>query len=393
MSDTQKHTKPNVPNLRFPGFDGEWEECTIKDFGRVVTGSTPPTSDNRYYENGSRLWASPADLHGDKYILETCTKLSEDGFAKTRIIPQGATMVTCIGSTIGKMGMASFEMSTNQQINSIISNTQTDSQYLYYAIQARFPRYSQSIAVQAVPILSKSSFEQLKNYRPLLQEQQKIGSFLDLIDRRITIQNKIIEDLRKLKSALCERLYEESNPNTRLGDIIEQQSIRNKATEELKVLSVSNRYGFVEQSEQFEDRSVASDDTSNYKIVSLNDFAYNPARINVGSIARLKFFEKGIVSPMYICFRCTRGVLPEFLEPFFYTNYFSLEMGKRLEGSVRMCLSFDGLCNIPINIPSYEEQIETAKKVNALNDKLKLEETYSNLLSAQKEYILSQLFI
>ena len=188
-------------------------------------------------------------------------------------------------------------------------------------------------------------------------------------------------------------MYEESNPNTRLGDIIEQQSIRNKATEELKVLSVSNRYGFVEQSEQFEDRSVASDDTSNYKIVSLNDFAYNPARINVGSIARLKFFEKGIVSPMYICFRCTRGVLPEFLEPFFYTNYFSLEMGKRLEGSVRMCLSFDGLCNIPINIPSYEEQIETAKKVNALNDKLKLEETYSNLLSAQKEYILSQLFI
>ena len=393
MSDTQKHTKPNVPNLRFPGFDGEWEECTIKDFGRVVTGSTPPTSDNRYYENGSRLWASPADLHGDKYILETCTKLSEDGFAKTRIIPQGATMVTCIGSTIGKMGMASCKMSTNQQINSIISNTQTDSQYLYYAIQARFPRYSQSIAVQAVPILSKSSFEQLKNYRPLLQEQQKIGSFLDLIDRRITIQNKIIEDLRKLKTALCERLYEESNPNTRLGDIIEQQSIRNKATEELKVLSVSNRYGFVEQSEQFEDRSVASDDTSNYKIVSLNDFAYNPARINVGSIARLKFFEKGIVSPMYICFRCTRGVLPEFLEPFFYTNYFSLEMGKRLEGSVRMCLSFDGLCNIPINIPSYEEQIETAKKVNALNDKLKLEETYSNLLSAQKEYILSQLFI
>ena len=206
MSDTRKTTKPNVPNLRFPGFEGEWEECTIKDFGRVVTGSTPPTSDNRYYENGLRLWASPADLRGDKYISETCTKLSEKGFAKTRVIPQGATMVTCIGSTIGKMGMASCEMSTNQQINSIISNTQTDSQYLYYAIQARFHRYSQSIAVQAVPILSKSSFEQLKNYRPLLQEQQKVGSFLDLIDRRITIQNKVIEKYESLIKALYEQL-------------------------------------------------------------------------------------------------------------------------------------------------------------------------------------------
>lgn len=68
-------------------------------------------------------------------------------------------------------------------------------------------------------------------------------------------------------------------------------------------------------------------------------------------------------------------------------------MGKRLEGSVRMCLSFEGLCNIPINIPSYEEQTETAKKVNALSEKLRLEESYSILLSAQKEYILSQMFI
>lgn len=234
----------------------------------------------------------------------------------------------------------------------------------------------------------------LKTYIPKShKEQERIKEFLGLIDKRLTIQNKVIEDLKKLKSAFCEKMYDESNPNTRLADIIEQQSIRNKAGEDLKVLSVSNRYGFVEQSEQFEDRTVASEDTSNYKIVALNDFAYNPARINVGSIARLKNFKNGIVSPMYICFRCKGSVLPEFLEPFFSTKYFSLEMGKRLEGSVRMCLSFEGLCNIPINIPSYEEQTETAKKVNALSEKQRQEESYSILLSAQKGYILSQMFI
>jgi type I restriction enzyme S subunit len=163
--------------------------------------------------------------------------------------------------------------------------------------------------------------------------------------------------------------------------------------EDLKVLSVSNRYGFIEQSEQFEDRTVASEDTSNYKIVSLNDFAYNPARINVGSIARLKFFEKGIVSPMYICFHCKENVLPEFLEHFLNTKYFSLEMEKRLEGSVRMCLSFEGLCNIPIYIPSYEMQMDIGKKITVLNDKLGLEESYSNYLNSHKRYLLSQLFI
>ena len=63
-----------------------------------------------------------------------------------------------------------------------------------------------------------------------------------------------------------------------------------------------------------------------------DDFAYNPARINVGSIARLKSFDKGIVSPMYICFKVTDGIVPEYLESYFATNHFSKEMQKRFRG-------------------------------------------------------------
>ena len=68
-------------------------------------------------------------------------------------------------------------------------------------------------------------------------------------------------------------------------------------------------------------------------------------------------------------------------------------MEKRLEGSVRMCLSFEGLCNIPIYIPSYEMQMDIGKKITVLNDKLGLEESYSNYLNSHKRYLLSQLFI
>ena len=60
----------DVPHLRFPEFSGEWEECSIQDFGEVVTGNTPPTSHAEYYENGSYLWASPADLGINKNITE-----------------------------------------------------------------------------------------------------------------------------------------------------------------------------------------------------------------------------------------------------------------------------------------------------------------------------------
>lgn len=99
-----------------------------------------------------------------------------------------------------------------------------------------------------------------------------------------------------------------------IGDFIEQISKRNKDSAIKNVLSVSNSQGFIQQSEQFENRIVASDDTSNYKIVKRNDFAFNPARINVGSIARLTTFERGIVSPMYICFRTKDILLPEYLD-------------------------------------------------------------------------------
>ncbi len=222
MSDTQKHKKPNVPNLRFPEFEGEWEECRNENFGKVLTGNTPPTSVARYYENGHRLWASPADLGVDKYITNTQTKLSEEGFSKTRLVPKGATLVTCIGSTIGKMGMASQEISTNQQINAIIPNETTDSQYLYYAIQSQFPRYTKSIATQAVPIISKGSFEKLKNYRPHIDEQTKIGSFLDLLDRRIAIQSKVIEKYESLIKALYESLIPcEGVDSVQLGSLVQ----------------------------------------------------------------------------------------------------------------------------------------------------------------------------
>lgn len=175
--------------------------------------------------------------------------------------------------------------------------------------------------------------------------------------------------------------------------MVVQVSERNRSDNNYSVLSVNNRLGFIEQSEQFEDRSVASDDTSNYKVVSRNDFAYNPARINVGSIARLTSFENGIVSPMYICFHTKRQLLPEYLEYFFDTRYFYSEMQKRLEGSVRLCLSWEGLCNIPIAVPPIEQQEKVGKRISLLADKISLEERHLDLLKSQKQYLLQAMFI
>ena len=226
-----------------------------------------------------------------------------------------------------------------------------------------------------------------------LDEQKKIAKILSLLDERISIQNKVIEDLKKLKCAIIETVYNGKGHEYRIGDIIEQVSQRNKRCLVNTVLSVNNKLGFINQDEQFEDRMVASEDTSNYKVVTKDDFAYNPARINVGSIARLKSYDKGIVSPMYICFKVTDSIVPEYLESYFATNQFFKEMQKRLEGSVRLCLSFEGLCNIPVVIPNMDEQAEIGKRIHLLENKI---ETECNILSQyekQKQYLLRQMFI
>ncbi len=203
----------------------------------------------------------------------------------------------------------------------------------------------------------------------------------------------MIEDLTTEMSAIIERSYCDSSNSHRLGDVIKQVSVRNKDNATNNVLSVSNKQGFINQSEQFEDRIVASDDTSNYKVVHKDDFAYNPARINVGSIARLTSYGVGIVSPMYICFDVKSNIVPEFIEHFFSTNKFFIEMQKRLEGSVRLCLSFENLCNIPIHVFCLDEQTRIAKRISVLSQKIDIE--YRSLICLQKQtqFLLRQMFI
>ena len=187
--------------------------------------------------------------------------------------------------------------------------------------------------------------------------------------------------------------FSHATTSNTLGYYITQISQRNKTGKDLPVLSVSNKHGFVEQSEQFEDRIIASDDTSNYKIVNINDFAYNPARINVGSIARLKDKECGIVSPMYICFHTSKDILPEYLELFFKTVTFSFGVWKRLEGSVRLCLSYESLCEVVIPVISIREQQSLVKIITTFYSKLDVEKDFLRSYQSQKQYLLLQMFI
>ena len=142
----------------------------------------------------------------------------------------------------------------------------------------------------------------------------------------------------------------------KLKDVIKEVNQRNKGEKVKRVLSVTNSRGFVSQDEYFEG-TVHSANIANYKIVRKNQFAYNPSRVNVGSIDILKDYEDGALSPMYVVFEVdTTKLLPEYFKYYFQTNRFYENVKNNTQGSVRNSLNFKALTDFDYLLPPIEEQ-------------------------------------
>ena len=383
MAENKDKKVLNVPNLRFPEFEGEWEKCKVGDFGKIITGNTPPTKDIENYENGQYLWVSPADLGLLKSITETKTKLSKKGFDKTRALPAGSVLVTCIGSTIGKMGMTTRETSTNQQINAIVVNKSNNNEFVYYAVQSAFPKYLSSIAVQAVPIISKSSFELLPNYRPSIQEQEKIGRLFALLDERIATQSKIIEDLKKLKSTISKKLLDNDRWTTyKIQDIAKIGRGRVISSVEI-------------ERQKHPLYPVYSSQTSNDGIMGyLDDYMFDGEYITWttdGANAGTVFYRKGKFNCTNVC-----GTLK--IQPKYDCYFVSLVLQQATQKYVSFNLANPKLMNnimasIKIKMPDIEIQKQLSKIFQTLDSCLLVHQRTCDMYSREKQYLLCQMFI
>lgn len=182
----------------------EWEVKKLKDISKVLTGSTPSTTDLSNY-GSDYMFVSPVDMsENKKYIYKTEKMLSRKGYSISRKMPIGSVLYTCIGSTIGKIGIASSELTSNQQINAIICNE--DNEFLYYVLLYNTGRIRKLAGEQAVPIIKKSDFENLNFPIPPLAEQKKIAEILCTWDDAIEKQSRLIEKLELRKRGLMQRL-------------------------------------------------------------------------------------------------------------------------------------------------------------------------------------------
>ena len=141
----------------------------------------------------------------------------------------------------------------------------------------------------------------------------------------------------------------------KLGAITKRTSRPNKDGIDRPAYSINNRKGFVPQSEQFEDGSYQDLDKTAYKIVRRGEFAYNPARVNVGSMGRLRDEDEVIVSSLYVCVDVDDSIDGEYFDAWTKTRDFFEETVRNTEGSVREYLFYENFANMRMPIPPLAE--------------------------------------
>lgn len=230
---------------------------------------------------------------------------------------------------------------------------------------------------------------------PGLEEQRKITEMLSLLDLRIAIQNKVIEDLKKLKTALEERMLGQcQGKQVRLRDILIERVEKSRINNQYEVLG-STVSGIYSQREYF-NKEIASADNTGYKAIHRGDVVLSPQNLWMGNINYNDRFEIGIVSPSYKVFsideKFDKGYIAFLLKTRKALWAYSLvsEQGASI---VRRNLNYESFLEISFVIPSLKEQQATARRLSAFKQKHTMEEAFLRSLLLQKEFMLKSLFI
>ena len=179
----------------------------------------------------------------------------------------------------------------------------------------------------------------------------------------------------------------------KFSDITYLSGIKNKENKPYESYSISNEFGFIPQDEQFENGgTMKTADKSMYYIVSQNSFAYNPARINVGSIGYYDRPDNVIVSSLYEVFKTTDIVNDKFLWHWFKSNQFNRLIEKYQEGGVRLYFYYDKLCKGTIELPAIKEQNKISNLLDDLDIYITLHQCKLEKLKLTKKALLQKLF-
>lgn len=276
----------------------------------------------------------------------------------------------------------------------VLRGDKCDQHFLYYVIASdRFINYVMSGAKGVkMPRGDKSQMEKYAFSIPINTEQRKIAKFLSILDERIRLQNKIIEDWKKLKSAIVEELYSATKGETySFRQLLEVVNEKNRKLEYTNVLSASQELGMIKRSDINIDIKFEQDSICGYKIVRNGDYVVHLRSFQGG----FAFSDKtGICSPAYTILRPNDLVVYGYLSHFFTSRLFIKSL-KLVTYGIRdgRSINVDEWLNMTVILPTIQEQLHIIEIINSISSKLYNETRIYDSLLRQKSYLLKAMFI
>lgn len=395
MADNKDKKVLNVPALRFPEFTDEWKEVLFaSNLERLENGANYNTNDKDGVPMSRIETISTGRIDYTK-VGHCSTPQKIEHY----IMRYGDILFSHINSLkhIGKTAYYSAEEPLYHGMNLLLfrCKNNVDSKFFFFLINnTHFIRKCQILAKQAVnqASISTSDLKKIKVYIPDINEQSKIQKFLSLIEKRIELQNKIIEDLKKLKSALADKLYSSTKSETysfrQLFDVVNE---RNKKLTYSNVLSASQELGMIERSDINIDIKFEQDSISKYKIVRRGDYVVHLRSFQGG----FAFSDRtGICSPAYTILRPHDMVVYGYLSYFFMSKPFIKSL-KLVTYGIRdgRSINVEEWLDMTVTLPTRQKQSHIITIINAIDDKLNNENQIHTCLLQQRAFLLKVMFI
>lgn len=335
----------------------------------IVGGGTPSTSNFEYWD-GDIDWYAPAEIADQIFVSSSERKITQQGYdnSSAKMLPVGTVLFTSRAG-IGKTAILRKEGCTNQGFQSIVPHINELDSYFIFSRSEEMKKYGETVGAGSTFV--EVSGKQMANMELMMpttmEEQVTIGSFFRNLDSIITLHQReyFSFDFDSQSAIIAQNTF--SWEQRKFSDFTFPAGERNKDDLDLEPYAITNNQGFIAQSEAHDDFGYMKDvDRKMYIVVKPNSFAYNPARINVGSLGYYEGAENVIVSSLYEVFQTAEYVDDKFLKHWFKTKAFQDWIERLQEGSVRLYFYYDKLCECVMSMPSVEEQ----RKIGAYLDKL-----------------------
>ena len=368
--------------MRFPEFSGEWDSFKLVELGKFIGGGTPSSS-NLSFWTGSIPWISSSDIKEDninnisisRYITEDAIEKSATKYCPAPVI----LIVSRVG--VGKVALSHTSLCTSQDFCNII-DIKCHPVFLSYNLLRTMKLKSREVQGTSIKGITSDELQKIRVFIPKNKdEQNKISNLLTLLDERIATQNKIIEDLKKLKSAISERLFKSVKGFTvllsDLCDIVKGKQINGENLSDSGNYYVMN--GGTEPSGYYDNYNVEA------STISISEGGNSCGYVQFNT------------SPFWSGGHCysIQNIADKVDNMYLYHYLKSNEdaIMKLRIGSGLPNIQKKDLAMFKIIVPKIEWQIKISTFLSSLERKAEIEERIQNVMQKQKLYLLQQMFI